>query len=278
MLRGMLAVTMVAAITGALGLFGAAPLAAQVSAARSFSPATVSPDGTLTMTITTANYGSDGSVTETLPPGFSYFSSSLDLADASGQDVEFTLQEETSSTYTVAASSGDPLVDRYDTNNNGRIELSEVETAISDYFGQGADAPSLADIEKLIALYFSGPGTAQPAGTDLVVESPTVNDSSLDTGASFTLSATVRNRGSVASGSTTLRYYRSSDSTITLSDVQVGFSNMGAVSASESLPFAIELNAPRDAGTYYYGACVDVVDEESNTGNNCSDAVTLTVQ
>ena len=62
-----------------------------------------------------------------------------------------------STNFTV--SSGDPLVARYDApahggNGNGIIELSEVETAIGDYFGQGPDAPSLADIERLIALYF----------------------------------------------------------------------------------------------------------------------------
>ena len=49
----------------------------------------------------------------------------------------------------------DPVVARYDDSGNGKIELSEVETAIGGYFGQGPDAPSLAEIEKLIAFYFS---------------------------------------------------------------------------------------------------------------------------
>ena len=52
---------------------------------------------------------------------------------------------------------------------------------------------------------------------DLVVESPSVDDSTLETEDSFRLSARVRNRGSGSSPSTTLRYYESSDRTITTS-------------------------------------------------------------
>ena len=38
-----------------------------------------------------------------------------------------------------------------------------------------------------------------------------------------------------------------------------------------------DLTAPSTVGTYYYGACVEQVSGESNTGNNCSDAETVTV-
>ena len=48
-----------------------------VSATRSFSPASVAPGGQVTVTITAANYGALGAVTETLPQGFSYLSSGL---------------------------------------------------------------------------------------------------------------------------------------------------------------------------------------------------------
>ena len=53
--------------------------------------------------------------------------------------------------------------------------------------------------------------TAQPS--DLVVESPGVDNSNPAAGASFTLSAVVRNRGNGPSDPTTLRYYRSTDAT-----------------------------------------------------------------
>ena len=39
----------------------------------------------------------------------------------------------------------------------------------------------------------------------------------------------------------------------------------------------MDLTAPATSGTYYYGACVDTVTDESDTTNNCSSAVTVTV-
>ena len=77
------------------------------SATRSFASAFVSADGDVNVTITVANYGGFGRVTETLPPGFTYKSSDLDDAqvDASGgQTVEFNLQSDSSFTYVVSAS------------------------------------------------------------------------------------------------------------------------------------------------------------------------------
>ena len=413
MLRGMLVVMMVAAIAGALGLFGTAPVAAQgsPSATRSFSPASVAPGGRVEVTITVANYDSGGSVTERLPQGFNYVSSSLDQADVTGQEVRFTLQEETSFTYTVTAPSeagsytfsgnlrnsggndpavggastvtvtagaaGDPLVDRYDANDNGTIEKSEVIKAINDYLFSGGAPITKAEVIRLINLYLFGPDTAQPPGAptgltamanrqtridlswrapannggaaitgyrvevstdgsswsnlaantnstatryshtgltagstrryrvsainsagtgpassvatattdsapggaspDLVVQSPTVSDSSPGAGASLTLSATVRNRGSVASAPARLVYYRSTDSTISTSDTQVGTDEVGGLAASGTSNESIVLTAPSSAGTYYYGACVDPVSGESDTGNNCSGAVAVTV-
>ncbi len=112
---------------------------------------------------------------------------------------------------------------------------------------------------------------------DLVVSSPSVSDSSLSAGDRFTLRATVRNQGDGRSAATTLRYYRSSNSSIGTSDTQVGTDSVGVLSASSSSAESISLTAPSSAGTYYYGACVDSVSGESNTGNNCSSGVRVTV-
>ena len=49
---------------------------------------------------------------------------------------------------------------------------------------------------------------------DLVVESLSVSERTLNAGESFTLNATVRNLGAGQSAATTLRYYRSTDATI----------------------------------------------------------------
>ena len=106
---------------------------------------------------------------------------------------------------------------------------------------------------------------------------PVVDNSSPVGGASFTLSAVVRNRGSGPSDSTTLRYYRSGDSTITSGDTEEGTDSVGGLAASGSSDQSIVLTAPSTGGTYYYGACVDAVSGESDTANNCSSAVAVTV-
>ncbi len=117
---------------------------------------------------------------------------------------------------------------------------------------------------------------AAPA-PDLVLDAPTVSTSGPAAGASFTLSATVRNQGAARSSSTTLRYYRSTDATVSTSDTQVGTDPVSSLSASRTSSESISLRAPSSAGTYYYGACVDSVSDETDTGNNCSSAVTVTV-
>ena len=116
------------------------------------------------------------------------------------------------------------------------------------------------------------------AGPDLVVESPEVSTSSVIPGKGFTLSATVRNQGGSRSASTTLHYYRSLDSTISTGDMEEGTDSVFGLSAGRSGLESIRLTAPNSPGTYYYGACVEPVSEESDTGNNCSAGVSLTVE
>ena len=124
-----------------------------------------------------------------------------------------------------------------------------------------------------VAVTVSEPQTSP----DLSVGSPTVSDSGPETGAAFTLSATVSNAGDGAAAATTLRYYRSTDATITTSDTSVGTDAVAGLAALGSSAESISLTAPSTAGTYYYGACVDTVTGESDTTNNCSSSVTVTV-
>ena len=112
--------------------------------------------------------------------------------------------------------------------------------------------------------------TGSPA--DLVVESISLSDSTLTPGQSFTLRATVRNQGTGQSAATTLRWYRSSNRTISTRDTQVGTDAVGALGASRTSAESIRLTAPSSAGTYYYGACVVSVAGESG-GNNCSTGI-----
>ena len=122
-------------------------------------------------------------------------------------------------------------------------------------------------------------GETPPRPPDLLIQSPDASPDSLIAGQSFTLSAQPRNNGGTDATATTLRYYRSSDSTITTSDTEVGTDAVAALKAwqtggSES----VTLTAPSTPDTYYYGACVDSVSGETNTANNCSSAVAVTVR
>ena len=115
------------------------------------------------------------------------------------------------------------------------------------------------------------------ASPDLVVRSASVSDSSVEAGDRFTFSATVYNQGNGAADSTTLRYYRSTDSTVNTNDTEVDTDPVRSLDPAEDGDESERLTAPSSAGTYYYGACVDSVDGESNTRNNCSTSVMVTV-
>ncbi len=110
---------------------------------------------------------------------------------------------------------------------------------------------------------------------DLFVASPSVDNTTPETGASFTLSATVSNAGDGKSSETTLRYYRSTDATITISDTEVGTDAVGELSASGNSEQSISVTAT--VRTHFYGACVDTVAGESDRTNNCSASVQVTV-
>ena len=110
---------------------------------------------------------------------------------------------------------------------------------------------------------------------DLVVAS-SVNDSTLAFEQPFTLRATVRNQGGGEPESAVLFYYSSTDATITSDDTQIS-ADVVSLETSNVVTKSLSLTAPEDAGTYYYGACVQGISSEQNTDNNCSDAVRVTV-
>jgi len=112
---------------------------------------------------------------------------------------------------------------------------------------------------------------------DLTV-SASVSDSTLTPGQSFTLRATVHNAGNGDAAAATLRYYRSTDSTITTSDTSVGSDSVSALAAGATSAESFNLTAPNTDGTYYYGACITAATGESNIENNCSDGAALTVE
>ena len=150
---------------------------------------------------------------------------------------------------------------KYDLDSDGVIGISDFLIFVDD-FGTGGTSTGGGGN--------SGGGGSGGSGSDLIVESPSVSDETVTPGQSFTLWATVHNRGNSQSAVTTLRYYRSTDATITTNDTPAGQDAVESLAASGNSFESISLQAPNTSGTYYYGACVESVGGEVNTANNCS--------
>ena len=209
-----------------------------------------------TLSATVSNQGSASSVSTTLR----YYRSTDDSSISSSDTAVGT-----DSVSGLSASGTSPE----------SISVTAPSTAGTYYYGACVD--SVTGESNTGNNCSSGVAVTVSTVPDLVVGTPSVDDNSPEVGESFTLSATVSNQGSGSSGSTTLRYYRSADSSISSSDTAVGTDSVVGLSASGTSDESISVTAPSTAGTYYYGACVDSVTGESNTGNNCSSAVTVTV-
>lgn len=112
---------------------------------------------------------------------------------------------------------------------------------------------------------------------DLVIESVQVEPATVAPGETFRLYATLKNSGTGESTATTLRYYRSTDAVISTADTQLLGAARDPLAANATIRRYLNVTAPTTPGTYYYGACVDSVTDESDTDNNCSSAVSVTV-
>lgn len=115
------------------------------------------------------------------------------------------------------------------------------------------------------------------SGVDLVVESPAVNNATPGSSASITLSAVVRNLGSNQAGISTVRFYRSLDAKISSADTFLGSESVGTLNPNATSNESLGTNVPAAIGAYYYGACVETTEPESNRNNNCSDGVLVVV-
>ncbi len=112
---------------------------------------------------------------------------------------------------------------------------------------------------------------------DLIVQSPSVSDSTLTPGQSFTASATVMNLGAATLSGTPLRYYLSDNMMISTDDVELNRDWIPPLSTGATSSQSDPVIAPSTSGTYYIGACVDPVTDESDIGNNCSSSVQIEV-
>ena len=84
---------------------------------------------------------------------------------------------------------------------------------------------------------------AVPDAPDLVAASPSVNPPNPASSQSFTLSVAIHNRGNASAPPTTVRYYLSTDSTITTDDPEVGTNAVSGLAAPSSTFKLIRLTA-----------------------------------
>ena len=181
---------------------------------------------------------------------------------------------------------GDDRVSSLDTDETGRESISLTAPSEPGVYYYGAcvsDLPQESNTNNncsaAVAITVRAPDPdAPPAVPDLIIESPTASPSTIGPGESFILNVTVRNKGTATSPATTLRWYHSPNSNISVNDTEIGSANVGSLRAGRTDRQQINLTAPMTAGTYYYGGCVESLTNESDTANNCSSAIEITVE
>ena len=122
-------------------------------------------------------------------------------------------------------------------------------------------------------------------GADLMIfDAPQLSKNTLKSGETFQINTRVWNRGRIPSPQTTLRYYRSEDETLSLDDTEVAsdtvppLSGRGAHASRRRADLSQTLTAPETSGTYAYIVCVDATPGDTDTINNCSQPIAITVE
>ena len=125
------------------------------------------------------------------------------------------------------------------------------------------------------------PVTVTGGSPDLVVSSVSVDDNTLGLGESTFVNYTVQNQGNGATaGSPQVTAFRSADPTIWWDDTSIGTAthvSIDSLGVGQTVSSSMWMPAAPSAGTWYYGACVHGEQGESDTTNNCSTGVPVTV-
>ena len=150
------------------------------------------------------------------------------------------------------------------------VDVVAPSTPGTSYYGACIDGAGSTVANGCSPAVAVGVTAAEPGAPDLVVEDAAASDAEVEPGEAFTLSVVVRNRGDARSPATELRHYRSRNATVSSGDAQVGTDTVEALAPGANTARSIELTVPSEPGAWWYGACVDRVPGESDTGNNCS--------
>ena len=118
------------------------------------------------------------------------------------------------------------------------------------------------------------------SGADLVFTGVSPTTQAVPRGDTVRATFRIRNDGTVASNATTVRAFISTNSTISTNDTEIGngfsLDPIAARTSNDlSVWWVLASNAPLT--TVYWGLCVEPVAGESDTSNNCSASVRLTI-
>ena len=213
-----------------------------------------------------------------LVPGGSFTLTARLQNEGDGEAPATTLRYYSSTDTTITTSDTEVGTDSVDALASGefanhRINLTAPSSPGTYNYGACVDAvTNETDTTNNCTGYISL-RVQEPDRPDLTVTQVRASSSPV-AGATFTLSTVVINAGDAESTATTLRYYRSTDSTVDTSDTELGTDSIGALEKSRGSPESLNVTAPSTAGTYHYAVCVDTVTNESNTTNNCQNYTT----
>ena len=232
----------------------------------------VTPGGYITLTASVSNTGGAASST------FNVYRSSTSALPSTNPGTHVRSFTRNISNGTQAVSSQQIAVPFYVGTYYYRVQIGTDTTKTSDY--------AAVTVTNIV---------------DLSVDTPSVDKSTVAPGETFTLSTAVTNIGTGSfTRSTTLRYFRSTDTTLNRtdgSDTEVGTDPIGGLGSylgyNDTTSESITLTAPSEPGTYYYFAYVDPVHGEQyynynynytyyynyrdTLTNNTSSYVTITV-
>lgn len=108
---------------------------------------------------------------------------------------------------------------------------------------------------------------------DLIIQNIGLISDNLQANQPFGVVTEVANIGLRDSAATELTFYLSEDNNITKDDMSIGDAEVGVIGDNEDSSISQEITLTSFDNNLYFGACVAAVALETNTSNNCSQAI-----
>ena len=199
----------------------------------------------------------------------------VNAGSSSSVEVSSYFRDRDEDRLTYAAGSSDTAVATASVSGS-RVTISAVAAGTATVTVTARDPGNLTATQRFGV-------TVRGGGAPDLVVSVSPSTVTVAPGGSFSYEATVRNAGGASSPATQVQTFVSADATISRSDTPLSGSRPHRVPAlgpseSYSRTVAIDIVDSARPGTLYVGDCVDAVSGESDTDNNCSSAVTVTIE